>query len=121
MATDPEEAIWVVRAQCGDRESRSFSPSAKGASARAVRLGRGNARNDRRSGTRFCLALVALFQEAAAAASDPGFLKALYVASTVQMLFMAACTAFVTFRVSRTTKAILRMIDLSRSRESKST
>jgi hypothetical protein len=67
-----------------------------------------------------CLALAALFQEAAAAASHPGFLKALYVASTVQMLFMAACTAFVTFRVSRTTKAILRMIDLSRSRESKS-
>jgi hypothetical protein len=47
-------------------------------------------------------------------APTAAFFKSLYVVEAAEMLFIACCTAAVMFHVSRATKAILRMIELSR-------
>jgi glucose uptake protein GlcU len=62
------------------------------------------------------IGVASLFATAAAArgASDAGVSKALFVATTTQMLFTGICAVVVMFHVSRTTKAVLRALDLYR-------
>jgi hypothetical protein len=63
------------------------------------------------------LSVAALFASAAAAArsaSDAGVMKVIFVGSSTTMLFTACCTVVVMFHVSRTTKAMLRALDLHR-------
>ena len=62
------------------------------------------------------IGVASLFATAAAArgASDAGVSKALFVATTTQMLFTGICAVVVMFHVSRTTKAVLRAVDLYR-------
>jgi hypothetical protein len=64
------------------------------------------------------LSVAALFASAAAAArsgsSDTGVMKVVFVGSSTTMLFTACCTVVVMFHVSRTTKAMLRALDLYR-------
>jgi hypothetical protein len=59
------------------------------------------------------IAAAALFGSVAAARRDEaGLLKVLFVATATQMLFAASCTVVVMFHVSRTTKAVLRALEL---------
>ena len=60
------------------------------------------------------IALAALFQGAAGttAASSAFPLKAIYVAASAQMLFVACCTGIVMMQIWRTARMILRAIDM---------
>jgi|RhiMetdeSRZDD1v2_1073273.scaffolds.fasta_scaffold2361254_2 hypothetical protein len=64
------------------------------------------------------ISVSALFASAAAAArgasSDTGLMKVVFVGSSTTMLFTACCAVVVMFHVSRTTKAVLRALDLYR-------
>jgi hypothetical protein len=64
------------------------------------------------------LSVAVLFASAAAAApgasSDTALMKVVFVGSSTTMLFTACCTVVVMFHVSRTTKAMLRALDLYR-------
>ena len=66
------------------------------------------------------IALASLFGTAAAnrAPSDAALpMKALYVASSVGMLFIACCTVIIVFHVTRMTKSVLRAIEMTRARD----
>jgi hypothetical protein len=62
------------------------------------------------------ISVAGLFGVAAAAASGQssaaGILKVVFVGATSQMLFTACCTVVVMFHVSRTTKTLLRAMEL---------
>ena len=60
------------------------------------------------------IAVASLFATAAAArgSSDAGVSKALFVVATTQMLFTGICTVVVMLHVSRTTKTLLRAMEL---------
>lgn len=62
------------------------------------------------------ISVASLFRMAAAAArdngSDPRLLKAMWVATATEMLFIACCTVVVMFHVSRTAKALFRAMEL---------
>jgi hypothetical protein len=61
------------------------------------------------------ISVASIFQMAAAArdsGSDPRLLKAMWVATATDMLFIACCTVVVMFHVSRTAKALFRAIEL---------
>ena len=60
------------------------------------------------------IALAVLFQGAAGAAAGPSAfpLKAIYVAASAQMLFVACCTGIVTWQIWRAARMILRAIDV---------
>ena len=59
------------------------------------------------------IAVAALFGGVAAARGDQAaVLKVLFVATATQMLFVASCTVIVMFHISRTSKAVLRGLDL---------
>jgi len=61
------------------------------------------------------VAVAALFGSAAAAgreAATAPILKVLFVATATEMLFVACCTIIMMIHVSRTTKAILRAVEL---------
>jgi len=62
------------------------------------------------------LSVAALFASAAAAArgasSETGLMKVMFVGSSTTMLFTACCTVVVMFHVSRTTKTLLRAMEL---------
>jgi|SRR5262245_25591069 len=64
------------------------------------------------------ISVAALFGSAAAAArnasSDTGLMKVVFVGSSTTMLFTACCAVVVMFHVSRTTKTLLRAIDIFR-------
>src|SRR5688572_9559444 len=65
------------------------------------------------------IALAALFGVAAHApgqSADAMMLKTLYVASATQMLFVACCTVVVMFHITRTTKSIVRAIEMAKGR-----
>jgi len=65
------------------------------------------------------IAVAALFASAAAAAtrgapSDTGVMKVVFVGSSTTMLFTACCAVIVMFHISRSTKAVIRALDLYR-------
>jgi len=63
------------------------------------------------------IAVARLFGMAAArqgSSEGTGILKVLFIATATQMLFVACCTVVVMFHVTRTTKAVLRAIDVRR-------
>jgi len=63
------------------------------------------------------ISVASLFAIAAArhaSVSDPRMLKAMWVATSTEILFTGCCTVVVMFHVSRTTKAMLRALDLHR-------
>ena len=65
----------------------------------------------------FLATALAWFAAAAAArgvSPQAGLSKALFVATTTQMLFTAVCAVVVMFHVSRTTNTLLRALDLYR-------
>lgn len=70
------------------------------------------------------ISIAGLFGRAAVRFSDaqPGIqiLKILFVSTSTQMLFVACCTAVVMFHVTRTTKAVLRALDILQSRRAES-
>jgi hypothetical protein len=60
------------------------------------------------------IAVAGLFAVAVREGNAPVFIKALFVAAATQMLFVACCTVALMFHVTRTTKAILREIEVYR-------
>jgi hypothetical protein len=64
------------------------------------------------------LSAAALFASAAAATrsapSDTGVMKLVFVGSSTTMLFTACCAVVVMFHISRSTKALIRALDLYR-------
>ena len=63
------------------------------------------------------IAVAGLFGTAAARqgpSPETAILKVLFVATATQMLFVGCCTVVVMFHITRTTKAILRGIDVHR-------
>jgi hypothetical protein len=60
------------------------------------------------------LAWLAAAAAARGVSSGAGLSKALFVATTTQMLFTGICAVVVMFHVSRITKAVLRALDLYR-------
>jgi hypothetical protein len=60
------------------------------------------------------IALAVLFQGAAGTAAAPSALalKAIYVAASAQMLFVACCTGIVMLQIWRAARTILRAIDI---------
>src|SRR5688572_25786402 len=65
------------------------------------------------------IAVAALLGSAAAAStsasSASAIVKVLFVATATQILFVGCCTVVVMFHVSRTSKAIVRAMDLHRN------
>jgi len=58
------------------------------------------------------IAVGGLFAVAVREGTAPVFIKALFFAAATQMLFVACCTVTLMFHVTRTTKTILRAIDV---------
>ena len=61
------------------------------------------------------IAVGGLFAVAVREGSAPVFIKALFVATATQMLFVACCMVALMFHTTRTTKTILRAIDIYQS------
>jgi hypothetical protein len=61
-------------------------------------------------------ALMTVAAHAPGSSTDALMLKTLYVATAVQMLFTACCTAAIMFQFTRMTKSILRAIEIAKGK-----
>src|SRR5262245_32885426 len=61
------------------------------------------------------IAVGGLFGVAAREGTAPVFVKALFFAAATEMLFVACCMVALMFHITRTTKTILRAIDVYQS------
>ena len=133
MGTPTNEAQWVLRAQCGDRDAlepllHSVQPSLRRYVAGLIGpedaddvLHFALKRVDR-SKTIIVVAVVFLFAAvlitlgsllAAARVDDAGRSKLLFAATGAQMAFVGGCAVFLAFHVSRMTRAVLQAIELA--------
>ena len=110
--TPPEEAAWVVRAQCGDRDALEQLPTGE----RLRELLQSEAISP---ASRAVLLLhfqeeMPLAEVAAVLETDDSGSRLLFHALGAQILFVAGCTAVVMMHVTRMTKAILRALELKK-------
>jgi hypothetical protein len=116
VPTPIQEAQWVLRAQCDDRDAleqllRSVQHSVHVALARVDRS------------KYFILTAIALlfvailftfgFLAAHARSDADGHSKLLFGATVAQMAFIGICAVLVSFHVSRMTKTVLNAIELA--------